>query len=111
MLEEDDYLERAGLELRRLVAALDSLGEVIDPEFSGDIITIEFGDGQKFVINSHRAARQIWMAARRRAWHFDYDPDVARWWSSKENSELWQTVSDELSAALGSPVQLSPKDA
>ena len=36
-------------------------------------LRLDLRDGTKIVINSHRAARQIWMAADRTAWHFDPD--------------------------------------
>ena len=47
------------------------------------VLTIEFPDGVKYVVNSHRAARQIWMAAERSAWHFDYHPESKRWIAAK----------------------------
>ena len=64
MLSEDDYLARAGHELRLLVDALDGeFADELDAELESDILTIEFADGTRYVVNSHRAARQIWMAA------------------------------------------------
>jgi CyaY protein len=49
---------------------------------SDGVLTLLLRDGIKVVINTHRAARQIWMAAVASAWHFDPpspdDPD-GRW--------------------------------
>ena len=71
----------------------------VEAELAGDILNIEFADDSKFVINSHRAARQIWMAAGTTAWHFDYDGE--RWVSSKTREELWSVVEQALSSKLG----------
>jgi CyaY protein len=101
-LTEQDYEERALPELRALVAALDSLeAPGIECELASDILTIEFESGDRYVVNSHRAARQIWMAADRSAWHFDWDDAAHAWIAKKTGDELWGTLSRVLSSKLG----------
>ncbi|MFO7179662.1 MAG: iron donor protein CyaY [Pseudomonadota bacterium] len=105
-LSEREYDERALPELSRLVAALDALeDDALEAELASDILTIEFSDGTRYVINSHRAARQIWMAAERSAWHFDYDG--SRWIATKTGEELWSVVEAVLGRKLGRPVRLN----
>ncbi|HLV65590.1 MAG TPA: iron donor protein CyaY [Polyangiaceae bacterium] len=104
-LSEREYDERALPELSRLVAALDELeDDTLEAELASDILTLEFSDGTRYVINSHRAARQIWMAAERSAWHFDYDD--GRWVAAKTGEELWAVVEGVLARKLGHPVRL-----
>lgn len=104
-LSESQYIELAQRELEQLLRALDEVGEELEVELSNDILVIEFPDQDgKFVINSHRAARQIWMAAGNTAWHFDYAE--ARWVASKTGQELWSVVREQLSAKLGRPLDL-----
>lgn len=87
-----------------------ALGEVdpIEIDLSMGVLTLEFPDGTKYVINSHRAARQIWMAAERNAWHFDFQKQNSRWTSAKDGAELWSTVEGVLSRKLGRPLTLAP---
>jgi CyaY protein len=107
MIDEREYDERATPELRALVDALDALdSDDFDAELSADILSIEFPDGAKYVVNSHRAARQIWMAAERSAWHFDVDAKTGSWLASKTGEELWATLSRALTSKLGRPVAL-----
>jgi CyaY protein len=107
---ESEYDALALLELSALVRALDALDlPDIQPELEGDVLTLEFLDGSRFVINSHRAARQIWMAAERSAWHFDFVSDGARWVARKNGDELWSTLGRVLSSKLSQPVTLSPE--
>jgi CyaY protein len=105
MLSEEDYVELASHELRLLVGALDEqLEDTVDAELESDILTIEFADGVRYVINSHRAARQIWMAADRTAWHFDWDAAGSRWVAQKTGDELWAALNRALRAKLeGTP--------
>ena len=108
-LQEQEYDARALPELRALVDALDALdSDAFEAELSSDILSIEFRDGAKYVINSHRAARQIWMAADRSAWHFDWDESGERWVAGKTGDELWATLSRVLTARLG-PVTLKKR--
>jgi len=58
---------------------------------SDGILRLDLRDGTKIVINSHRAARQIWMAAVATAWHFDPQPD-GRWTAAKTGDDLRTTV-------------------
>jgi CyaY protein len=86
-----DTISRA--ELRQIE---DALAEVdpddVEVSSSDGILRLDLRDGTRIVINTHRAARQIWMAAVSSAWHFDRDRD-GRWRAKKTGDELRQTVS------------------
>jgi CyaY protein len=75
------------------------------------ILTLEFPDGTRYVVNSHRAARQIWMAAERSAWHFDYLPGEGRgegrWVAAKSGDELRETLAAVTSRKLGHNLSLA----
>jgi len=88
----------------------DSLGE-LDPDecdatLQMGVLTLEFADGTRFVINSHRAAQQIWMAANVQAWHFSYDPEKNRWYDVRNHGELIATVEAQVSQKLGFPIKI-----
>jgi len=106
-LSEAEYDSLAHPELEALVSGLDSLAnDGLEAELASDILTIEFADGARYVVNSHRAARQIWLAAERSAWHFDFRRDERKWIALKSGDELWSTLARLLSEKLGEPVTL-----
>src|SRR6188768_2361788 len=108
MLSEDDYASRAHSELVALLDSLDALEtDQLEVELESDILTLEFADGTKYVVNSHRAARQIWMAAERTAWHFDWDEAQKTWLAKKSGDELWAAVSRVTGNKLGKPLTLA----
>ncbi|KAB2896009.1 MAG: iron donor protein CyaY [Kofleriaceae bacterium] len=87
----------------------DRLGE-LDPDdveltVSSGVLRIDLRDGTKIVVNSHRAARQIWMAAIATAWHFD-PVDGGRWVAAKTNEELRSTLARLLRERVGVQIQL-----
>ncbi len=105
-LSENEFETLADSELHTLERALDDV-EDIEVDLQSGIINIAFADGVEYVINSHRAARQIWMAAERSAWHFDYTRDKGRWISQKSGDELWSTTEAVLSRKLGRDLKLT----
>jgi CyaY protein len=106
-LSESEYDSLAHPELQQLIASLDAVNsDDIEAELASDILTIEFSDGTRYVLNSHRAARQIWLSAERSAWHFDFSPTKRAWIASKTSDELWATLTRLLSEKLGEPVVL-----
>ncbi len=91
-----------------LHAIEDALAE-IDPDdveisTSDGILRLDCRDGTKVVINSPRAARQIWMAAVSTAWHFD--PIGDRWVAAKTGDDLRATVTRLLAEHGGVTVRL-----
>jgi CyaY protein len=106
-LTEAEYETRAYPELSALVQSLDALeDDAFEAELASDILTIEFSDGSRYVVNSHRAARQIWMAAERNAWHFDWIPEKGQWIAQKSGDELWASLARLLTNKLGRAVTL-----
>ena len=86
------------------------LGELehddLDVELAGDVLTLAFANGDKFIINAHSAAEQIWMAAGTTAWHFDYVDERGQWVAHKTDDELLTTVARVVGDKLGQPVRL-----
>jgi CyaY protein len=102
-LAESEFETLAALELQRVLEAVIDLGDAVDPDLQSGVLSILFEDGAKYVVNSHRAARQIWMAAERQAWHFDYDRARNKWLTAR-GDELWLTLSTVLAGKLGKPI-------
>lgn len=78
----------------------------LDVDLAGDVLTLAFADGGKFVINAHSAAGQVWMAAGTNAWHFDLDEARGRWIASKTDDELMATVARVVGDKLGRSVEV-----
>jgi CyaY protein len=74
----------------------------LDVQLAGDVLTITFADGGRFVINAHSAAGQIWMAAGTTAWHFDHED--GKWLAKRTGDELMQTVGRVVGERLGARV-------
>ena len=106
-MERPQFVKVATTALEHIEDGLASLElDQLDVDLGGDVLTLEFGDGTQFIINAHSAAEQIWMAANRTAWHFDFDPASNTWVAAKTGEELMTTVSKEVGQKLGIDVSL-----
>jgi CyaY protein len=71
-----------------------------------NVITIGFAGGDRFVLNVNGPAREIWLSANRRAWHFA-PRGGDRWTSTGADSEdLLACLSRLVGEKLGRPVTL-----
>ena len=106
-MERAEFVPLASAALEHIEETLAELEhEALDVELAGDVLTLEFSDGLQFIINAHGAARQVWLAANRSAWHFDYVPEKKVWIAAKTDDELMQTVAHAVSTKLGTTVTL-----
>lgn len=104
-LTESEFEVIADQTLNALVESLSDLeDDRLDADLESGVLTLKFDDGAKFVINSHRAAGQIWMAAGTTAWHFGWNGSA--WKCTKTDDELWQTVSSTVGKQLGIAISL-----
>jgi CyaY protein len=99
---EDNEFDRVA---RDELSALEEAFADVDPDdvevtSSDGVLRLDLRDGTRIVINSHRAARQIWMAAIATAWHFDPTPAGA-WRAAKTGEELRPTLAKLVRERVG----------
>ena len=99
--DERAHAEQADLEER--LSALDP--DDCEVSTSAGVLRLDLRDGTRVVINSHRAAGQIWMAAVATAWHFDPLPD-GRWHATRTGEDLRPTLAKILRERIGVDVTL-----
>lgn len=103
-MDERDFGRRAAEALRKLDDALRDV-DGVESDLAGDILTLEFEDESKFVVNSHSAAQQIWLSANLMAWHFAWDGSGS-WRDTRSGAELFSEMGRLVSGKLAQPVKL-----
>ena len=110
-LDEQSFARLADETLKHLLAAIEgALGDHLDIDLEGGILTIRLDAGGIYVVNKQAPNRQIWLASPASgAWHFDYreGPGKAgRWVATKGGMTLAALLADELAAAAATPFAL-----
>jgi CyaY protein len=105
-MDDAEFERVAHEELQHLENALSD----VDPDecevsTSDGVLRLDLRDGTRIVINSHRAARQIWMAAVASAWHFD-PTEHGTWRAPKTGEELRPTLARLLKERIGLALSL-----
>lgn len=96
-LDEKRYDQLAARTLARIDRAFADVDpDQIESVVSDGVVKLDFqGQRRPWVVSTQRAARQIWLAAEQRAWHFAHegdDPDAERWVAPKTGEELFETL-------------------
>lgn len=106
-LDESSFISLADSLLGRLFDQLeDAIGDDADVEFQDGILTIDFQQGGRFVINKHQPNRQIWLASPvSGAAHFAWEG--GRWVSTRGGAELLGILAADISKLAGTAVDLS----
>lgn len=71
--------------LERLFDEIDMrLGDEIDVDYEGGILTLKLADGRTYLLNKHGPNREIWLSSPLSgAWHFAYDESAQSWRSTR----------------------------
>jgi CyaY protein len=105
-MDEASFDRIAREELRHIEDAFADIDpDEVEVSVSDGVIRLDLRDGTKIVINSHRAAGQIWMAAVASAWHFDPAGD-GQWKAAKSGEELRPTLARLVREHTGLDVRL-----
>ena len=106
-MDRQQFLRLADECLQRVVSWLEPFDpDEIDFAESDGVVTIEFADKKRYVLNRQTAADQMWLAAGARAWHYDWDEKKKTWVDDRDGHELYQRVAEVVSEKIGRSVKL-----
>ena len=84
-----------------LLATLEeALGDHVDAELQGGILTVDGEDGT-WIVNKHAPTRQVWLSSPRSgARHYAFDAGTGRWQDTRGGDDLLAVLGAELGVAL-----------
>ncbi len=108
-MTESEFLALAESTLDRIEQCLDKLNDedVVDVECrrSGNVLEVEFlRNATKIIVNSQAPLQEMWVAARSGGYHYKRVGD--EWRNTRDNSELFASLSQYVTEQGGAPVAL-----
>ncbi|GAB3393461.1 MULTISPECIES: iron donor protein CyaY [Massilia] len=108
-MTESEFLALAESTLDRIEQCLDKLNDddVVDVECrrSGNVLEIEFlRNATKIIVNSQAPLQEMWVAARSGGYH--YKRVGEEWRNTRDDSELFASLSQYVTEQGGAPVAL-----
>ncbi len=108
MLEESRYNQLVSAAFKKILAAADLVDpDVLEADSTGDMVTLTSASGEKCVVNTQRAVRQIWVAGKSQGIHFSFDEASGTWRDDKgKGLELYGFVASVVKEISGAKLAL-----
>ncbi len=105
MTTDLEFTSTADAFMEEVFAVLSELDpDELDPDLAMGVLSIEFADGTKCIMNRQTAAHQIWLASGATAWHFALED--GSWMDTKGRGELRKVLGEVLSERLGRSIEV-----
>lgn len=95
LVDESAFHARVDTVFAAIEAALDGVEIDVDSEISGGILTLEFDNHSKVIINRQTFNREIWVAAKSGGFHFRFDGTA--WRDTRSHEQLESLLSRVIS--------------
>ena len=106
-MDESEFNQRVDDILEHIEDAIEDTGADIDYETAGGILTLDFEDDSKIIINRQTPVRQIWVATRQGGFHFVYNEATDQWFLEGAEQELFAALSQYCSEQAGETIEIS----
>lgn len=104
-MSESEFQVLAEATLVAIEHAVDATDADIEVSRTGNVLTLELGNGSKVIINSQAPMQQMWTAGKSGAFHYARNGD--KWIDTRDGSELFAALSRLISAQGDEAVVLS----
>jgi CyaY protein len=105
-MDRELYLRRADECLARVAVWLERFDpDELDFSTSDGVVSLQFADGARYVLNRQAAASQMWFAAGARAWHYGFDEATQSWLDDRDRHALFANIGAVVSKKLGRAVE------
>jgi len=105
-MTESEFNQQVDELLLAIEEAIEASGAEIDYDTSAGILTLEFENASKVIVNRQPASQQIWVAAKSGGFHLDYLPQQQQWQLPDDGETLVQLLSRVCSEQTGESVSL-----
>jgi len=103
-MTETEFNQAVDAIFLNIEAALDARDTDIDTESTAGILTLEFDNGSKIILNRQGPTQEIWVAAKSGGYH--YRLDNGAWRNTRDGSELLSSLSTFISQQSGEDIRL-----
>jgi len=103
--EESTFHARVDAVLESIERAVEAADADIDSEINGGILTLEFDNGSKIIVNRQTPNRELWVAAKSGGFHFRFD--AAGWRDTRGSEALSSLLSRVISEQSGTALSIA----
>jgi CyaY protein len=101
-MNDTEFHQLADLALMQIEEGIDESGVDIEPETTGNVLTLEFANRSQIVINRQEPLHELWLASKSGGYHFKYTG--SEWRCTRSDKELFALLKQECSIHAGETV-------
>ncbi|WP_027797315.1 iron donor protein CyaY [Paraburkholderia acidipaludis] len=105
-MTDSDYLSRAEAVLAAVERAVDEADADIELERNGNVLTLEFENRTKIIVNLQPPMSEIWIAAKAGGFHYRFVD--GEWRDTRSGTEFFSALSAYATEQAGEPVSFAP---
>ncbi|WP_213299045.1 iron donor protein CyaY [Paraburkholderia sacchari] len=105
-MPDSDYLSRAEAVLAAVERVADEAEADIELERSGNVLTLEFENRTKIIVNLQPPMREIWIAAKAGGFHYRFID--GEWRDTRTGTEFFSALTAYASEQAGEPITFKP---
>ena len=110
MLEKEAFNQLTALVYSQIFESFESFDpDLVEADYSLDNITITFHDKTRFIVNRQIPVKQIWLATKKRGYHFNYDEKQKKWFCDRNSGEFSEVFSKNVREIINQNYQLELK--
>ena len=104
-MTETEFNQAVEAIFQKIEVALDACDTDIDYETSAGILTLEFLDDSKIIVNRQGPTQEIWVAAKSGGYHYRWEQGA--WRNTRDGSDLLASLSTFIHQQSGENIPLS----
>ncbi|RCU45507.1 MULTISPECIES: iron donor protein CyaY [Corallincola] len=101
-MNDSQYHQLADQQMSAIEQAIDDAGADIDYESQGGILTLEFENRSKIIINKQAPLHQLWLATKFGGYHYNYVD--GQWIDDRSGDEFTTVLSSAIKQQSGEEV-------
>ena len=98
-MNDTDFITQSDAIFAQIDQAVENAGLDVDALLQGNVLELDFDNGEKIIINRHEAQHELWIAAKSGGYHFAWRDGA--WRSTRDDSEFFDMLAEVISAASG----------
>lgn len=101
-MNDTEYHQLAEQAFMAIEEGVEESGVDIEPEITGNVLTLEFENRSQIVINRQEPLHELWLASKSGGYHFQYQD--GQWRCTRNGDEFFDVVKRECSLHAGESV-------
>ena len=101
-MTDSEYLELAELLYQKIEDCIENSGADIDYDQNGALLTLEFENRSKLIINRQQPLHQVWLATQENGHHYDYKDGL--WIDDRSGDEFLSFLAAAITKQSGEKV-------